>query len=341
MNNYDDFILYKRTMDLSDLRIFRAVVEHGGITRAAERLHRVQSNVTTRIKQLEDELGTKLFIRAGKKLHISPAGQVLLGYAGKLLDLAGEARDALQDTSPRGLLRLGAMESTAAVRLPAPLSAYHKRYPEVTLELRTGNTVGLAGLVLTGELDAALVAEPVADAPFEKIAVYDEELVMIARAGHKPIRSAGDLEPATMLSFETGTGHRNDLVSHHPGLRGGGHGRFGHSQNRPEHVPGAQAPQRAQAAQGPRSRPDRAALAQRGGIVENPRPGGGSDGPATRRGLGPEPEKAARYTCLQPYDTLINSARPRRPGPVRSGFRFHLLLFISDLDGSRGTGSRP
>jgi DNA-binding transcriptional LysR family regulator len=195
-------------MDLGDLRIFQAVVECGGITRAAERLHRVQSNVTTRVQQLEDELGTKLFIRAGKKLHLSPSGQVLLDYAGKLLDLAGEARDALQDASPRGLLRLGAMESTAAVRLPAPLSAYHKRYPEVTLELRTGNTSGLAGLVLAGELEAALVAEPVADAPFEKIAVYDEALVMIARAGHKPIRSASDLEPATMLSFEVGCPHR-------------------------------------------------------------------------------------------------------------------------------------
>ncbi len=195
-------------MDLSDLQIFRAVVEHGGITRAAEKLHRVQSNVTTRIRQLEDDLGTALFIRAGKKLHLSPAGQVLLDYAGKLLDLAGAARDALQDSAPRGVLRLGALESTAAVRLPAPLSAYHRRYPDVTLELRTGNTVKLANLVLTGELDAALVAEPVADAPFEKVAVYDEELVMIARAGHRPIRRAGDLDPATMLSFEIGCPHR-------------------------------------------------------------------------------------------------------------------------------------
>jgi len=81
-------------MELSDLRIFRAVVREGGVTRAAERLHRVQSNVTTRIRQIEDDLDTALFIREGKRLHLSPAGQVLLGYADRLLTLADEARAA-------------------------------------------------------------------------------------------------------------------------------------------------------------------------------------------------------------------------------------------------------
>ena len=160
-------------MDLSDLRIFRAVVEAGGITAAARQLHRVQSNVTTRVRQLEENLGVELFIREGKKLHLSPAGQVLLDYADRLLTLADEARSAVQDPSPRGLFRLGAMESTAAVRLPGPLAEYHRRYPQVTLELHTGNPQQLATAILAGELDAALVAEPVADAPFEKTLAFE------------------------------------------------------------------------------------------------------------------------------------------------------------------------
>src|SRR5215471_4549324 len=127
-------------MDLADLQIFRSVVQEGGVTRAAEKLHRVQSNVTTRVRQLESDLGVELFIREGKRLHLSPAGKVLLGYADRLLDLAREARDSVHDARPRGLFRLGAMESTASVRLPGPLSEYCRRYPEVTLELRTGNT---------------------------------------------------------------------------------------------------------------------------------------------------------------------------------------------------------
>src|SRR5262245_52629208 len=94
-------------MDLGDLRIFRAVAQAGGVTRAAERLHRVQSNITTRVRQLEEDLGVPLFIRSGKKLHLAPAGQVLLGYAERLLDLAQEARDAVQDARPRGVFRLG------------------------------------------------------------------------------------------------------------------------------------------------------------------------------------------------------------------------------------------
>src|SRR5215831_1005236 len=108
-------------MDLSGLRIFSAVVRQGGVTRAAEQLHRVQSNVTTRIRQLEDELGVALFLREGKRLQVTPAGRVLLDYADRLLALADEARRAVQDERPRGLFRLGAMGSTAAVRLPGPL----------------------------------------------------------------------------------------------------------------------------------------------------------------------------------------------------------------------------
>jgi DNA-binding transcriptional LysR family regulator len=161
-------------MDLSDLRIFSAVVRHGGVTRAAERLHRVQSNVTTRIRQLEDDLGVSLFIRAGNRLHLAPAGQVLLDYADRLLTLADDARSAVQDPRPRGIFRLGAMESTAAVRLPGPLTEYNRRHPEVTLELRTGNPTQLATAILVGELDAALVAEPIAEAPFEKVAAFNE-----------------------------------------------------------------------------------------------------------------------------------------------------------------------
>ena len=121
-------------MDLSDLQIFRAVVQAGGITRAAEKLNRVQSNITTRVQQLEQDLGVELFIRNGKKLHLSPAGKLLLDYADRLLDLAEEAREAVHDAKPRGLLRLGSMESTASMRLPVPMNAYLSRYPEVTLE---------------------------------------------------------------------------------------------------------------------------------------------------------------------------------------------------------------
>ncbi len=197
-------------MDLSDLRIFSAVVREGSVTRAAEQLHRVQSNVTTRVRQLEEDLSVTLFIREGKRLHLAPAGQVLLTYADRLLALADEARGAVQDSKPRGTFRLGAMESTAAVRLPRLLSEYHRRHPGVVLELRTGNPQVLAGAVLAGDLDAALVAEPIADAPFEKMFAFDEELVIVAPADYPPIGKKGNL-PRTVLVFEHGCPHRKRL----------------------------------------------------------------------------------------------------------------------------------
>ncbi|MPZ37809.1 MAG: LysR family transcriptional regulator [Rhizobiales bacterium] len=199
-------------MELSDLHVFRTVVEAGGITRAAEKLNRVQSNVTTRIRQLEQELGVSLFIRDGKRLHLSPAGQVMLGYAERLLDLAREARESVHDTTPRGLFRFIAPESTTSVRLPTPLSEYCRRYPDVTLELRTG--VGyddITNAIITGTADAGIAIEPIPDAPFEKLPIYNEELVLIATAGHPPIRSARDALSRTVLVFERGCPYRKRL----------------------------------------------------------------------------------------------------------------------------------
>src|SRR6185369_2192178 len=160
-------------MDLSDLKIFSAVVREGSVTRAAQLLYRVQSNVTTRIRQLEEDVGVALFIREGKRLHLSPAGQVLLDYADRLLALAEEARNAVQDPRPRGVFRLGAMESTAAVRLPGPVNEYHRLYPDVAFELHTGNPPTLSKALLAHELDAALVTLPIADALFEKVAAFE------------------------------------------------------------------------------------------------------------------------------------------------------------------------
>jgi DNA-binding transcriptional LysR family regulator len=204
-------------MELSDLVIFRAVVEAGGVTRAAERLHRVQSNVTTRIRQLEEKLGTPLFIREGKRLHLSPAGQVLLDYAQRLLALADEARDAVRDGSPRGALVLGAMESTSAVRLPGPLSDFVRLYPEVKLALKTGNPQQLAAAVLAGAIDAALVTGPIVDGPFEREPVYSEELVIVAAAGHAAITSRGAEPPRSIVAFEQGCPHRARLEQWYAG----------------------------------------------------------------------------------------------------------------------------
>src|SRR5258708_38664995 len=109
-------------MDLSALHIFRSVAEAGGVTRAAEKLNRVQSNVTTRVRQLESELGVDLFVREGKRLHVSPAGKLFLDYAERLLDLARGGREGGPQAQPPGRLRLGTGGGAGPMALPPPLN---------------------------------------------------------------------------------------------------------------------------------------------------------------------------------------------------------------------------
>jgi DNA-binding transcriptional LysR family regulator len=199
-------------MDLAALTIFRAVVRENGVTRAAAKLNRVQSNVTTRIKQLEEQLGTELFIRDGRRLVLTPAGETLLPYAERLLALADEARHALREDRPSGRLRLGTMESAAASRLPGLLAQYHQSWPEVGLELETGTTGRLIERVRAFEADAALIATPLdpdwAGDLFEAVPVFREELVMLSPRGHRPIREGRDIALSTLIAFERGCTYR-------------------------------------------------------------------------------------------------------------------------------------
>lgn len=197
-------------MELTDLRVFRAVVREGGVTRAAEHLGRVQSAVTTRIRQLEERLDRKLFLRQGRKMVLTPAGRTLLDYSDRLLALADEAEAALHEEVPRGVLRIGSMESTAAVRLPGPLAVLSERYPEVILEMQTGNPVRLADALLRGDIDAAFVAAPVAEKRFDHVVAFTETPVIVTADTHPPIGGA-DGCPRTVLVFEHGCPHRKLL----------------------------------------------------------------------------------------------------------------------------------
>ena len=142
-------------MNHSTLEIFIQVAETQSVTQAAKRLGRAQSNITTRIQQLEEELAVELFVRGNKKMVLSPAGVQFLSYARRILSLAEEAKQALHPTTPGGSLRLGAMEATAASRLPPLLTRFQQRCPQVDITLITQPTRQLTEGVLTAALDAA------------------------------------------------------------------------------------------------------------------------------------------------------------------------------------------
>ena len=200
-------------MDLTALRIFQAVVEHGGVYRAAERLHRVPSNITTRVKQLEAELGTKLFIREGRKLVLSDEGRVLLPFANQLLRLSEEASAAMKSGKPRGVLRIGALESTSAARLPPILSTYHRLYPDVQIEMSTGTSGALVDMLNKQMVEAAFVADPFKDDGLDSMGVFEEELVLIGPRDMGRVRSPADIRGRTLIAFASGCSYRRRLES--------------------------------------------------------------------------------------------------------------------------------
>ena len=198
-------------LDLGDLHIFRTVVEQGGIVKAARVLHRVQSNITTRVQQLEAALGKPLFIRERRRLHLSPSGELLLAYADKLLRLSEEAQHALAGAAPQGTLRLGALESTTASRLPAVLADYHAAHPQVRIELLTGTNDALTAAVLQRRVDAAFVAEVPATGELAHRPLFAERLTLISSLGHRPIRGPADVAGDSVIAFPNGCAYRRRL----------------------------------------------------------------------------------------------------------------------------------
>src|ERR1700754_2408458 len=202
-------------MELSDIQTFAAVARTGGITRAAEELNTVQSNVTQRVKALEAEIGTPLFERHSRGMTLTGAGKRLLPYAQRMAALSREAVLAARDDGePKGPLAIGSMETTAAVRLPSLLAEFHRRFPAVQLTLRTAPTADLVAAVLHGALDGAFVAGPIDHGELTAIAAFREELVLVTArrwASLAALRAGTPESGPTALVFRTGCTYRQRL----------------------------------------------------------------------------------------------------------------------------------
>ena len=198
-------------LDLRALEIFRAVAVEGSVSRAAQKLNRVQSNVSTRIKQLEQHLEKNLFERRNRGLTLTEDGILLLAYAERLLQLSTEAAEALNRGKPHGTFRLGTMESTAAARLPDTLSRYHADYPDVRIELETGTTGGLLDRLQAHDVEAVFVAEPVAIEGIATAPIFAESLVLVAPKSFPPLNRPDAISGRTIVAFETGCAYRRYL----------------------------------------------------------------------------------------------------------------------------------
>ncbi|RYB02277.1 LysR substrate-binding domain-containing protein [Lichenibacterium ramalinae] len=166
------------TLDLDLLRTFVAVVDAGGFTRAAERVHRTQSTVSQQIRKLEDDLGRRLIDRAGAVPSVTEEGEMLLGYARRLLAIAAEARDALREPGLRPVLRLGVPEDFAGRRLTDLLSGFARACPELRLDTTSGWSVELRRLLEAGDLDLSLIKREAGEGPC--LARWPERLAWVS-----------------------------------------------------------------------------------------------------------------------------------------------------------------
>lgn len=202
-------------MELSDLVTFSAVARCGGITAAAAELNTVQSNVTTRIKILEEELNVSLFDRHSRGVALTAAGRRLLPYAARLISLSQEAVAATKDDgSPKGPLVIGSMETTAATRLPPLLAAFHSEHPAVQFTLRTGPTSSMVEAVLDGALEGAFVCGPVDHPELTVISAFHEELMLVTSSrwtSLAALRKGTTGVGPTALVFRTGCSYRQRL----------------------------------------------------------------------------------------------------------------------------------
>ncbi|WP_072568434.1 MULTISPECIES: putrescine utilization regulator PtrR [unclassified Enterobacter] len=200
-------------MDLTQLEMFNAVARTGSITQAAQQVHRVPSNLTTRIRQLEADLGVDLFIRENQRLRLSPAGHSFLHYSQQILALVDEARSVVAGDEPQGLFSLGALESTAAVRIPVTLAEYNQRYPRIQFDLATGPSGTMIDGVIDGRLSAAFVDGPVMHPGLEGIPVYREEMMLVAPGGHPPVTRAAEVNGMSIYAFRANCSYRRHFES--------------------------------------------------------------------------------------------------------------------------------
>ncbi|SDH67398.1 LysR family transcriptional regulator [Alteribacillus bidgolensis] len=199
-------------MDLSDLEVFKAIVEENNFTKAAKKMNYVQSNITTRIKRLETELNTKLFYRHSHGVTLTPSGVTLLKYTDQLFALVAETKKSVSNQETAcGPLSIGSIESTAAVRLPPLLNNFMNQFTEVDLSLKTSTTEKLINDILDYQLDGAFVAGPVNHPALCAQPFVEEEVILVSDSNHAVLETFQDINQRTLLTLKPGCIYRKQL----------------------------------------------------------------------------------------------------------------------------------
>jgi len=192
------------------LQVFHAVARHLSFTRAAEALFMTQPAVTFQIKQLEEHLNTRLFERGHGRIALTPAGELVFGYAEKILDLSAEMETRLAEMTGqmRGVLSVGASTTIAETMLPRILGEFNSLYPQVRARLTVANSEGIESRVAEHALDVGLIETQTKLSNLQSETCCDDELQVICAPDY-PLNGQKSVSPRTLLDYE--------FVSREPG----------------------------------------------------------------------------------------------------------------------------
>ena len=202
-------------MDLRQLEIVRAIAETGSFTGAGHRLHVSQSAISRQVLLLEEELHEPLFVRMGRRVKLTPAGESVLELSHRVLDDIRETSSVIHDkqkTLSGTLSMVGGMTVCLYV-FPHLIKEFRKHHPQVDIKIAVGGTVRLQRLVRTRQADLALLTLPIDDSMLTSVPVLREELMLVMPAGH-PLASTRGAVPVSALVgqpfvvFENGSNTR-------------------------------------------------------------------------------------------------------------------------------------
>jgi len=206
------------------LKVFRTVAEHLNFRKAAEHLFLTQPAITLQVKALEDDLGVRLFDRAGSRVSLTPQGSRLLGYANKIATLVSQAEQELgsEDGKVSGELTLGVSTTIAQYVLPRLLGAFLEEHPRVQFSLHSGNTGEIVQLLLADKLSIGLIEGPARDRGIRTEPFMQDELVLIIPPTFESDQmSRAQLLTSNLLMREQGSGSRRvvELALENAGLK--------------------------------------------------------------------------------------------------------------------------
>lgn len=213
-------------MDIRRLEIFAKVAELGSFSRAAEALFLTQPTISEHVRALEDELGVQLLDRLGRGATPTRAGQLLLGYAHRMLALSREAHQALERFQGRmsGELIVGGSTIPGEYVLPALIGQFKAKYPDILISLLIGSTRRVSDWLEEGRVEVGVVGARPASRALESKELMADELVVVVPATHawatRRTATLTDLQKEPMIVRERGSGSREALehALHEAGL---------------------------------------------------------------------------------------------------------------------------